>query len=441
MKGQHAFYFFFLYLIFQGAFRKWLFPSLGTAIYLMQYVIAFAFYFSSKAKNSLNQYEEKPAFISLLLIYLGYAVLEMLNFRGTDIFFVQIYGLVMHFAFVPMVFNIPKVLESEEKFDTIIEWLTWILLGIFSIGILQFFSPPDAFINRYATEQDAGTYEVVVGSGGRVRIAGTFSYLATYAAFLSFILHILLYGLFSSVIRNKFRPMFLVAYAMGFMNIFMTGSRGPVGYYVITEGITVLVLLSSGQFKFLNKLIPIGISLFIVYLIIISTTAGSTALGDFSARFTNSTDLQTRIDFIPVFDGEIDPIGFGLGTGQPGIGAFLSNRNDMPVYWEKEYERLTLELGLLGYFIVMALRFVVFFTCWTIAKKVKKLEYKILALQMTMFQLPFLINLQTNIFNYIDGVLYWIAIGIVYFAYYIDLKYKAEQDKLEPTPTALYRWD
>ncbi|MBC7391104.1 MAG: hypothetical protein H7329_18000 [Opitutaceae bacterium] len=441
MKGQHAFYLFFVYIILQGAFRKWLFPSLGTFIYLFQFVLAFAFYFSSKPKNSLNKYEVKPAFLSLLMLYLGFAVLQMLNFRGTDIFFVQIYGLVMHFAFIPMIFHVPRVLESEEKFDKTINWLTYILIGVFTIGIIQFFSSPGSFINKYATDQEAGTYEIVLGGGGRVRIAGTFSYLATYASFLAFVLHLLLYGLFSSVIKNKFKPIFLIAYAMGFINIFMTGSRGPVGYYVITEGLTVLILLSSGQFKFLNKLIPIGISLSIVYIIIISTSAGSTALGDFMYRFQNSNDLGTRINLLPFLDDEVDLIGYGLGTAQPAMGGYLSNRNEMPLYWEVEYERITLEMGIFGYILIMILRYIVFYTCYTIAKKVKKLEFKILALQMTMFQVPFLLNLQTNIYNYIDGMFYWIAIGIVYFAYYIDLKYNAEQDKLEPTPTALYRWD
>ena len=74
------------------------------------------------------------------------------------------------------------------------------------------------------------------------------------------------------------------------------------------------------------------------------------------------------------------------------------------------------------------LRWSIAYACYTIYKRIRKLEYKILAIQMTAYQLPFLLNLQTNIFNYIDGLFYWVAVGLVYFAYVMDKKYKAKMD-------------
>jgi len=83
-------------------------------------------------------------------------------------------------------------------------------------------------------------------------------------------------------------------------------------------------------------------------------------------------------------------------------------------------------LGVIGYLIIMALRWAIVFACYMLYRRITKLEFKILALQMTIYQAPFLLNLQTNIFNYVDGLFYWMAIGFVYSAYVLDRKFKAK---------------
>ena len=98
------------------------------------------------------------------------------------------------------------------------------------------------------------------------------------------------------------------------------------------------------------------------------------------------------------------------------------------MYWEEEGERIVVEIGVIGFLIVMALRWMVAYSCYRLFKRIRKLEYKILAVQMTAFQLPFLVNLQTNIFNYIDGIFYWMAVGLVYFAYVMDKKHKEKME-------------
>lgn len=432
MPKSFSFILFFVFVVLQGALRKWYFPSLGTPLYLFQYALLYYFYFTMQGRRSDSQSKFVPAFQGLLTIYVVYGFLEMLNTSGTDNYIVQVYGFLMHFSFVPLVYYMSKVMVDEETLQKHLTWMAYLLIPVFFLGISQYFSSKDAFINRYATDQEDGTYEVVVtGSDKRVRIAGTFSYLATYASFLCFILHLLFYGTIISLIKRKLNWYFAVAYGMGIMNIFMTASRGPTVYYGVSEAITLLVLVSSGQAKFLKNLIPLGLMFVIGYYTLQSTEAGSASIGSFFDRFNGLNDIDGRLDdtFAPFKHAEMcGPVGYGVGTAQFPMAQYLTYRWQMPAYWEEEGERIVIELGVIGYFLVMALRWMVAYSCYRIFKRIRKLEYKILAVQMTAFQLPFLLNLQTNIFNYIDGIFYWMAVGLVYFAYVMDKKYKAKMD-------------
>lgn len=431
MKGKLPFVLFFIYLVLQGALRKWWMPSLGTPLYLLQYAILYWVYLT--VPRGLNQPKITPAFQGLLTAFLGYCILEMMNLRGTSNLIVQVYGFLMVFSFVPLLYLLPRILSDEETFQTYLKWLSFILIPVFMLGVTQYFSSQEAFVNRYATDALEGEYEVAIGTGSKVRITGTFSYLATYASFLCFILHLLFYGTIVSLFKKKLNWYFAVAYGMGVVNLFMTQSRGASIYYAGTEVAVLVIMTLSGQAKFLNNIIPLAAMFVGGYFIILATEAGSSAMTDFLARLLGVGDIESRLDdsFSPFKYADLTgPLGYGIGTAQFPMSSYLTNRWEMPGYWEEEGERIAIELGTLGYLLVMFLRWVTFFSCFQVYRGIKTLEFKILALIMTMYQLPFLINLQTNIFNYIDGIFYWMAIGLVYFARVLDQK-RREKEQLE----------
>lgn len=395
---------------------------MGTAIYLLTYVILFLFYFNMLGKSNVPP-KVKPSFYGALMVYLVYCILEMLNFRGTDDPIVQVYGFVSTFAFVPLLFYLPKVIGNDSDFDLYLKWFVWLMIPLFILGIMQYYSPSDAFINKYAVDKETGTYEVVVGAGGHTRITGTFSYLATYASYLSFALHLLFYSVLLSVIRGNLSPVYLAVYAMGLINILMTQSRGSTLLYALTEGLTLLLITTSGQVRFLRKLIPLSILLGIGSVGILFTEAGSNSIDDFLLRLNSTGDTASRLEdgwdsF--KFADICGPFGFGIGTAQHPMAPYLTNRLEMPGYWEEEGERIVIELGIIGFLLVMFLRWAILIACYMAYQKIKKLEYKILALQMTLFIAPYAVNMQTNIYNYVDGALYWMAIGLLYFVYHLD---------------------
>lgn len=427
---------FFVYVIFQGALRKWYLPSLGTPLYLFQYVLLYYFYLSSKNKIHIRHPKFTPAFNGLLMVYVVYGLLEILNISGTSNLIVQVYGFAMHFSFVPLMYFMSKAMVDETTFEWYIKWLAYLLIPIFALGFVQYFSPQTAFINRYATDQEDGTYEVAIGAGGRVRIAGTFAYLTPYASFLGFALHLVFNGLLLSLIKNKLNLIFAVALGMGIINIFMTGSRGAVVIFGIVESLVVTYLILTGEAKFIKKLMPLSLILLIGFFAISNTEVGTTAADDFFRRLFGLNDLDGRVnDTLDPFKflETSGPIGFGIGTAQFPMEKYLTNRSEMPGYWEEESERIVIELGVVGFIIIMALRLFVFISCFRILQSIKKIEYKLLAIQMTFFQAPFLINMQTNIFNYIDGMSYWMAVGLVYFAYTMDRMDKQKNQLVSTT--------
>ena len=320
-------------------------------------------------------------------------------------------------------------MENEDTFEWYLTWLNYFIIPLFLLGIMQFFSPRDAFINRYATTEEI---ETAVGSGGRARITGTFSYFTVYGSFLGFILHFFLFQVITSLFRGKLNIVALVTYGLGFINLFMTGSRGAVVIYVLAECLVLLYLAASGEVKFLKSLIPLSAILFVAFLIVMSTEAGSTAINDFLDRLFGINDMEARLD-----DG-FDPFkfieysgffGLGIGTAQFPMEIYLTNRGAVPGYWEDEGERIVIEFGAFGYTLVMLLRWAIVLSCFMIVRKIKSLEYKIFALQMTFFQTPFLLNISTNIFNYVDGIFYWMAVGFVYFAFNLDRMKNIEEAK------------
>jgi hypothetical protein len=404
----------------QGALRKWYFPSLGTPLLLFQYLLVFYVHLVAKLKRTPNMPMFTPAFQGILFAYIFYGFMEAFNISGTENIIVQTYGLVMHFSFIPFLYLISKIMENEDTFEHYLTWLNYIIIPLFLLGITQFFSPRDAFINKYATTEEI---ETAVGSGGRARITGTFSYFTVYGSFLGFILHFFLFQVINSLFRGKLNVVALVTYGLGFINLFMTGSRGAVVIYFLAEFLVLLYLAITGEVKFLKSLIPLSVILFVGFLVVMSTDAGSTAINDFLDRLFGLNDMDARLDdgFDPFkFANYAGFFGLGIGTAQFPMEIYLTNRDAFPGFWEDEGERIVLEFGALGYVLVMMLRWSIVVSCFVIVKKIKRLEYKILALQMTFFQSPFLINISTNIFNYVDGIFYWMAVGFVYFAYNLD---------------------
>ena len=107
-------YLFFIWLIIEGILRKWVFPNLATHLFFVKYLLLLIpiFYFvSSGVKISKKEY---PFYI-LVLLYLVWGFFEIANPRLTNDLRVKFLGIMIHFAFIPLVYIVPFVLNSKNK--------------------------------------------------------------------------------------------------------------------------------------------------------------------------------------------------------------------------------------------------------------------------------------------------------------------------------------
>ncbi len=155
-EGLAAFFrkgiiFFYIWILLEGALRKWVAPGLSTPLFFGKYAImaVLAFYFiANKEKVSRTS----APYFGMVLFYLFYCLLEQFNMDVTNTPVVGLVGLAVHLGFLPLVLILPRIINRREQIDKIFNVIIWIALPIFVLGVVQYFSPPESFINKYVTE-------------------------------------------------------------------------------------------------------------------------------------------------------------------------------------------------------------------------------------------------------------------------------------------------
>jgi len=106
-------------------------------------------------------------------------------------------------------------------------------------------------------------------------------------------------------------------------------------------------------------------------------------------------------------------VGFGIGTTYQGSGRFISDFKDMPTTFEEETERIFLEIGLIGFMILMILRIVLLLYTYRVLKKFKDKDLKIILTLVFIYQIPIVVGLNNIVFNSLQNAIYWFLIGLV----------------------------
>jgi O-antigen ligase len=85
----------------------------------------------------------------------------------------------------------------------------------------------------------------------------------------------------------------------------------------------------------------------------------------------------------------------------------------MPDYWEEESERLVIELGLLGFIIIVLLRVSIFVFAVKTFKSLTDSSLKQIALIIIVLQLPSVMAFSPVTFNWLENVFYWTGVGLL----------------------------
>lgn len=165
----------FILLVFEGALRKWVLPQASEMIYFLKDVVLIGaylnFYAFSVPKDKLPKKGGRQIVNVLIFIAMGWCIFQAFNpSLGSPL--VGIFGLRGYLVYIPLIWMIPYLFESEDELFKFLRSHLLLTIPCGLIGIVQFFSPYDSFINAYADEAAVG--KATFGATSAVRITGTF---------------------------------------------------------------------------------------------------------------------------------------------------------------------------------------------------------------------------------------------------------------------------
>lgn len=408
----------FILVVFEGALRKWVLPQASEMLYFLKDIVLIGAYFNFYALSARKEPLPNQGKIINLGIFLtiGWCVFQAFNpSLGSPV--VGVFGLRGYLIYIPLIWMIPYLLESEDELYRFLRSHLLLTIPVGLIGIVQFFSPPDSFINAYANDE-AISKATFVGAVTAVRITGTFSYLNNYALYL-----IVCFGLLVVMLSvkqsGKWQTATLAELFLVTINSFMTGSRTTIFSevlfllgYLLAKGLTK----PGGALRLMNKLI--------VPVIVISIAGFiwfRPAIGAFLERTTSNQDVSRRIVFSltePLNFVHLKQLdGYGTGATHQGTPTLRQVLNLPPgevirVPHEAEMGRIALELGPIGFLFWYGLRIsimlVLFGTFWSLKRPFLR------HLALTAFLIQLILFIGFLVFHHTFGLYYWFLTSFIF---------------------------
>lgn len=406
-----------LIVILEGALRKWFLPGASQLIYFLKDFVLLGAYLKFFLVNReiprlVNRHN---ALLILVVVNFVWMATQAVNpSLGSPI--IGILGLKNYLFYIPLMWMLPHMFHTEQELINFLRRYLLLLIPVGLLAVAQFFSPIDSPLNVYAWG-DEGPDVAVSGDLRTVRVTGTFSYLAGYATYLGVCLALLL------PLLNIRQPRFwqwttIGSFVLLAITAFMTGSRTMVFSAVLLVAGYFLILGLTG-FRSFNRslkslLVPTVLALAVV------TWRFMSAVDSFTLRVTQTSDLSGRISSM-----FLEPIRFASLKGIDGYGAgstFQANaivRNlldlpsgeQIPVFFEAEMGRVTLELGLFGFLLWYGLRMALLFAMGQTFFKLKRPLLRQLALSLFLHQAIIFTGLV--VFNHTANLYYWFLNGFI----------------------------
>ena len=157
--------------LLDGALRKWVFPSLSTPLLMLKDVAVLILYLNIFQINAWPKKNMMNYFYVFLVLITIQSLLQVVT-RGLPLFPI-IYGIRNYIFLLPLPFVMQKVLDWKDV-QTIIKIVLFLAIPSAILVLLQYISPPTAFINRSVGDDEAQRIFVVVQNV--VRPYGFFSF-------------------------------------------------------------------------------------------------------------------------------------------------------------------------------------------------------------------------------------------------------------------------
>jgi hypothetical protein len=419
LKWQRLIFGVFVLMIFEGALRKWVFPSGQALVYLAKDAILLVAYlgfmlFGRKDAFALRGTESIQL---ILLLAFVFGCLEMFNPNSPSIL-VGVLGVKDYFLYVPLAFILPYAFTSREQFFRLIRLYLLIAIPVAVLGFVQVAAGPSSFLNTYVSyDEDVPTTLVTFGRDyNLIRTAGTFSFISGYATYLSFMALLAIGYNMGRGWRIKSNVIPLLTLARVFGAMFTTGSRTPVYTLAIAAPIIVGWALYA---KILESRTAVRLCLLLPIIMFVGLNASPEALDAYQYRAHESDgafdrwsrqawQLDEALSEMPAF-------GLGIGVTHPGALMIMGAKTQ---WWlgsypgeEEEIARVAEELGVIGVLLLYLARLLVVALAVRCTSSFKDPAYRALGIVLTVqLGLSLYIPIVTNP---TAGLYYWGSLGLV----------------------------
>jgi hypothetical protein len=329
-------------LIFEGSLRKWVIPQLSTPLLLVRdpFVIL-AYYLAFRSRIFPNHLFVRATLVLAFVFFPAGLVATV--FTDVSNVSVVLFGLRTDFLYLPFIFLIPKVFTIEDVIK-VGRFFLLLSLPMAALMVLQFYASPDSFLNRGAGGEQA---RQIVSALGKIRPAGTFSFIVGPVFFYAIVTAFALYGFFR---RGIYPTPLLVSAATGtLIAMSVGGSRSLVlscaivlaAYFL---GSALRPRMIGRSFQLLSFLVVAALCLSLLPFVndgleVTGTRfeAANNSENPLQRIFVSYTDTYNSIERIP-------PLGIGLGLGTNG-GAGLLGASGIFLLAENEWPRVVRESG------------------------------------------------------------------------------------------------
>src|SRR6516164_6586994 len=357
---------YFWLLLWEGALRKWFFPSLSTPLLVVRDPVVLLIYAIALAKRVF------PFNRFVLLI----AALGIVSFGASLIVFDRLgviaYGLRTNFLHLPLIFVLPNIMRQKDVVR-MGHWLLLLSLPMTALVIYQFISPPGAWINAAAGGELGGQ---MIAVSGRVRPAGIFSFVTGMVSFLSFVAAVLLSGFLDQ--KQLPRWLCLAGIPALLLSLVLSGSRSAIASVTI---IVIAALLICGrQFERFSRVLTPALLAYLTFLGFCYLPLFRAGLEAHEGRFKAGGGVNRGIiaRYLGAFGesieiaGQTPLLGRGLGIGT-NAGAALMTGSRTFLLGESEWSRVVGESGpILGYAYLMLRVVICLFIarrCWAAVRR------------------------------------------------------------------------
>lgn len=370
-------------LIFEGALRKWLLPSLATPLLLIRDPIAIWLTIVGLKKGWIKSgYAKTMIVVASISFILALAV-------GHHNLFVALFGWRIYFFHFPTIFVIGKVLTRTDLLK-IGQFFLWVSIPMTILIFIQFHSPQTAWVNIGVGGEGTAGFE---GAMGYMRPPGTFSFTSGYIMFQAVVgCYLLFYLLMNNTLPKEYqfsKVILIVLAGCYLLSIPTSISRTHFFQTFFFSAFLFIAAIRKNSLK--SKFLKFIVIAIVAGIILYFSGLGSTSMEAFITRFESANEveggiqgsignryiggyLESLINFnVPIF-------GYGIGLGtNVGAKAMGGNMYSFGFNAEVEWSRIIGECGMLLGFIIIGVRLLFSLEVWTKAYKLLTTKYDLLS--------------------------------------------------------------